>query len=99
MKTNRKFNFTHFITGAAIGAVTGLFLALQMSENTRKYISERAGKGFDSVNEQTRKLRESAEKIVKKSKHLVSRRPGNDDNANEAERQAYEENKRENLGG
>ena len=99
MKTNRNFNFTHFLTGAAIGAVTGLFLALQMSENTRKYINERAGKGFDSVNEQTRKLRESAEKIVEKSKHLVSRRAANDESAKEAERQDYEENKRENLGG
>ena len=100
MKTNRNFNFTHFLTGAAIGAVTGLFLALQMSENTRKYINERAGKGFDSVNEQTRKLRESAEKIVEKGKHLVSRNPVAGEAADkESERQAYEENKRENLGG
>src|ERR1043165_366884 len=99
MKTNRNFNFTHFLTGAAIGAVTGLFLALQMSENPRKYINERAGKGFDSVTEQTRQLRERAGKIVEKSKPRVSRRPGNDDSTKEAERQDYEENKRENLGG
>ncbi|HEY7167849.1 MAG TPA: YtxH domain-containing protein [Candidatus Binatia bacterium] len=99
MITDRESKFTHFIIGVGVGAVTALFIALRMSENTRRYISERASKGFESVNEQARKLRESTEKIVEKGKHLVSRRPGTGDSAGEAERQDYEESKRENLGG
>src|ERR1044071_986296 len=97
---NRKSKLPHFIVGVGVGAVTAFYLAFRMSENTRKYISERTSKGFDSVNEQTRKLRENAEKIVEKAKRLVSRSPGDSEAGNnEAERQAYEENKRENMGG
>jgi gas vesicle protein len=97
---NSESKFLHFIVGVGVGAVTAFYLALRMSENTRKYISDRTSKGFDSVNEQARKLRESAEKIVEKSKHVASRsrRAGEVANA-EAERQEYEESKRENLGG
>jgi gas vesicle protein len=100
MITDRESKLTHFIIGVGVGAVTALFVALRISENTRRHISDRASKGFESVNEQARKLRESAEKIVEKGKHLVSRNPVAGEAADkESERQAYEENKRENLGG
>ena len=97
---NKESKLPHFIVGVGVGAVTAFYLALRMSESTRKYISECTSKGFDSVNEQTRKLRENAEKIVQKAKRLVSRSAGDSEATNnEAERQAYEENKRENMGG
>ena len=97
---NRESKLPHFIVGVGVGAVTAFYLAFRMGESTRKYISQRASKGFDSVNEQARKLRESAEKIVENGKHLVSRNPVAGEAADkESERQAYEENKRENLGG
>jgi gas vesicle protein len=97
---NRESKLPHFIVGVGVGAVTAFYLAFRMGESTRKYISQRASKGFDSVNEQARKLRENAEKIVEKAKRLVSRSAGDSGPANdEAERQGYEENKRENMGG
>jgi len=97
MKANNKFNLPHFVIGLGVGALTGLLVALRLDENTRNRIYERTSKGFDSINEQARKLRESAGNIVEKGKKLVSRQPHS--TGKEAETQAYEENKRDHLGG
>jgi gas vesicle protein len=99
MKTNGKFKFPYILVGLGVGAVTALLFRLRRGEDTRKYISERTSKGLNALNQQARKLREGADKIVERGKAFVSRHSDSADTRKEAERQAYEEKKRENLGG
>jgi gas vesicle protein len=99
MKTNDKFRVSYLLAGLGIGAAGALLFALRISDETRKYLRERSSKGLDTLNRQARKLRESADNIVKKGKGMVGRHSDSVDSSTEAERQAYEEKKRENLGG
>ena len=97
MKTNREFYFPSFIVGTALGAVVGLLLAPRPGGATRKYVRERSHKSLAYVNEQAAKLRRGAEALVEAGKKLMAcQGPAVDA---EAERQTYEEEKRETLGG
>jgi len=99
MKTNDEFKFSYFLVGMGLGAIAGLLLAPRSGEETRKYLRERSNKGLDTLNQQAGKLRESADKIVKKGKEFVSRHGDSVETATEAEKQVYAEERRENLGG
>jgi gas vesicle protein len=99
MKPNHEFKFPYLLAGIGLGAISGLLLALRMSEDTRKYLRERGNKSREYLNQRAKKLRESAEAMVEKGKKIVSRRSDSVDTATEAERQEYEEKKRDNLGG
>ena len=99
MKTNREFYFPSFIVGMALGALAGLLLALRPGEETRKYVRERSNKSLDYVNEQAAKLRRAAEALVEAGKKLLACQRRSVQTDTEAERQAYEEEKRETLGG
>ena len=70
------------------------------SETTREALRERSGKSLDYLNQQAGKLRETADEIVEQGKNLIACK-GSDSvgHATEAEKQAYQEDKRENLGG
>ena len=96
---NKGFKFPPFLIGLGIGAATAFMLALRMNDNTRNYISETANKRFGSLNEHARKLRESADKVIEKGRQFVNRCARSSDSVKEGERQEYEENKREHMGG
>lgn len=83
----------------ALGAVAGLLLAPRSGKETRKYLRERSNRGLDILNEQARKLRESAEAVVEKGREFTGRQRDSVETAAEAETQAYQEEGRENLGG
>jgi hypothetical protein len=97
MRTNVEYGFPYFLVGMSLGVIGGLLLASRPGEETRKYIRERSNKSLDYVNEQAAKLRRAAGVLVETGKKLMAcqRQPGD----TEAERQAYEEEKRETLGG
>jgi gas vesicle protein len=94
MRTNGDFKLPYFLIGMGLGAIAGLLFAPRSGEETRKYLREQSNKGLDTLNQQAGKLRESAEGMVEKGKEFVGRHCDS-----EAERQAYQEERRENLGG
>lgn len=100
MKTNGEFKFPYFLIGIGIGAIAGLLFAPRSGEDTRKCLRERSNKSLDYLNQQAGKLRESAEGMVEKGKEFMG---GQDRDSvktdTEAEKQAYQEERRENLGG
>jgi gas vesicle protein len=91
--------FPCFVVGMGLGAVAGLLFAPRSGEETREYLRERSTKGLDTLNQQAGKLRESAEGIVQKGKEIMSHCCDAVNTAKEAENQAYQEERRENLGG
>jgi hypothetical protein len=74
--------------------------AILARKETREVLRERSGKSLDYLNRQAGKLRETADMIVQQGKKLLACN-GSDsvDHSTEAEKQAYREDKRENLGG
>jgi len=65
-----------------------------------KYLRERSDKGRDYLNRQTGKLRESAEGLVKKEEEFIGgEKRGSVKTETEAEKQAYQEEKRKHSGG
>jgi len=100
MRTNAGFKFPYFLVGMGVGAIAGLLFAPRPGEDTRKYLRERSNKGLDALNRHAGKLRESAEGVVEKGQEFMGRQDRNSVKTDtEAEKQAYQEERRENLGG
>jgi len=99
MQTNGESKFSYLLIGLGLGAIAGLLLAPRSGEETRKYLRERSNKGLDTLNQRDGKLSESAEGIVKKGKEFIGPHRDSVKTDTEAEKQAYEEERRENLGG
>ena len=99
MKTNNEFKFPYFLVGIALGAIAALLLAPSPGEETWKYLRERSNKGLDYLNQQAGKLRERTEAVIKKGSKLIGSHRDSVDTATEAEKQAYQEERRETLGG
>jgi gas vesicle protein len=99
MKTNSEFKFIYFLVGIALGAIAALLLAPSPGEETWKYLGERSNQGLDYLNQQAGKLRQTAEGVVRKGREIVGSHRDKVDTATEAEKQAYQEERRETLGG
>ena len=100
MTTNGESKFSYLLIGLGLGVVGGLMAAILGRKETREVLRERGGKSLDFLNEQAGKLRETADVMVQQGKKLIACK-GSDsvDRSTEAEEQAYQENRRENLGG
>ena len=100
MTTNGESKFSYLLVGLGLGAIGGLMAAILGRKETREVLRERGGKSLDYLNQQAGKLRETADVIVQQGKKLIA---GNGadivDRSTEASKQAYQETKRENLGG
>lgn len=94
-----KFRFPYVLVGMGLGAIAGLLLTPGAVEEMWKYLRERSHRGLDSLNKQSAKLRESAEGIVKKGKKFIGSHCDSVKIDTKAERQAYQEERRENSGG
>jgi gas vesicle protein len=98
--TNGESKFSHFLIGLGLGAIGGLMAAILARKETREALRERSGKSLDYLNQRAGKLRETADVIVQQGKNLLTGNgSGLVDRSTEAEKQAYQEGKRENLGG
>jgi gas vesicle protein len=100
MTTNRESKSSNLLIGLTLGAIGGLVAAILSHRETREALRERSGKSLDYLNQQAGKLRETADVIVQQGKKLLACN-GADlvDRSTEANKQAYQEAKRENLGG
>ena len=98
METNGESKFSYLLIGLVLGAIGGLMAALLARKETRESLRERSGKTLDYLNQQGKKLRETTEGVVEKGKELMSRCCGSVDATTEAEKQAYQEERRETSG-
>jgi gas vesicle protein len=100
MAANGEAKFSHLLIGLGLGAVGGLIAAILAQKQTREALRERSGKSLDYLNQQAGKLRETADVIVQKGKKFIACN-GADlvDHSTDAEKQAYQEKRRETLGG
>ena len=99
MKPNGESKFSYWLIGLGLGAIGGLMFALLARKETRESLRESSSQTLDYLNQQGRKLRETAEGIVEKGKALVGHCCGSVDATTEEEKQAYQEGRRETLGG
>lgn len=99
MKTREPGTLSYILIGIGVAAIGALLSSLLARRETREVLRERSRKSLDYLNQQAAKLREAADEIVKKAKDFVGppRDPVKTDT--EAEKQAYQEDKREPLGG
>ena len=100
MTTKGESKSAHLLIGLVVGAIGGLVTAILAHRETREALRERSGKSLDYLNQQAGKLRDTADVIVQQGKKLIACN-GSDtvDHSTEASKQAYQEDKRENLGG
>ena len=97
MTTNGEFFYV--LNGLGLAALSGLMAALLVDKQPRQ-LRERSGKSLDYLNQQAGKLRETADVIVQQGKKLIACEGANSvDRSTEAEKQIYQEDRRENLGG
>ena len=99
MTTNGESKFSYLPIGLGLGAIGGLICAVLARKETRELLRERGRNSLDYLNEQAGKLRESADEIVKKGKEFIGPHCDSVNSDTEAEKQAYQEGKREHLGG
>ena len=100
MTTNRESKSSNLLIGLTLGAIGGLVAAILSHRETREALRERSGKSLDYLNQQAGKLRETADVIVQQGKKLIACEGANSvDRSTEAEKQIYQEDRRENLGG
>ncbi|HZH82749.1 MAG TPA: hypothetical protein VFD87_06380 [Phototrophicaceae bacterium] len=97
--TNGGSRFVYVLIGLGLGAIGGLMAALLVDKQPREF-RERGGKSLDYLKRQADKLRQTAEVILQEGKKLVFCKPSDSIvHSTEAEKQAYQEDRRENLGG
>jgi gas vesicle protein len=100
MTTNGESKVSYLLIGLALGAVGGLMAALLVRKETREIIRDRSRKSLDYLNQQAGKLRETADVIVQQGKKLIAcKRSDSVNDSTEAEKQTYQEDRREKLGG
>jgi gas vesicle protein len=99
MRTNGESKFSFLLIGLGLGAIGGLLAALLARKETRESLRESSTKTLDYLNQQGKKLRGITEGIVDKGKELMSHCCGSVDATTEAQKHAYQEERRENMGG
>jgi gas vesicle protein len=99
MTINDESKFSYLLVGLGLGAIGGLMAALLARKETRELLRERSINGLDYLNQQAGKLRESAEGIVKKGKEFIGPHCDSVKTDTEAQKESYQEEKREHLGG
>jgi hypothetical protein len=80
-------------------AAGGLIATLLARRKVRDLVRERGKDGIEFMKERATRLRAAAEEIAKRAREFVGPQPNSIGTDSEAEKQAYQEEKRSNLGG
>jgi gas vesicle protein len=99
MRTDGESKFSYLLIGLGLGAIGGVASALFARKETRELLRERGTNGLDYLNQQAGKLRESIEGMVKQGKQFIGPHCDSVETDTEGEKQAYQEERREHLGG
>ena len=100
MKTDGESKFSQLLIGLGLGAIGGLMAAILARKETLDGLRERSDKSLGYLNQLAGKLGETAGVIVQQGKTFLGCKGANSvEHPSKAEEQAYQEDKRENLGG
>ena len=99
MTTNGDSKLPYLLIGLGLGAIGGVFSALLARKETRESLRERSNKSRDYLNQQVGKLREAADEVVKKGKDFIDRHGDTIKGDTDAEKQDYQEQRKEHQGG
>ena len=89
MADNAGSKVSFFLVGLGIGALVGILFAPKSGEETREYLSQRAGEGKEFAQRKARELRECAEDLVERGKQAAARQKDSLADAVDAGRDAY----------
>jgi gas vesicle protein len=100
METKIDSRISYLLVGIAVGAIGGLIATLLARKETREKVLERGSKSVDYLKEQGQRLRESGNEAVKKGRNFIGPQCHESvESTAEGERQVYEEERRERMGG
>lgn len=99
MQTREPGKLFYLLVGFGLGTIGGLMSALLAQKETRDTLRDRSKKSLDYFNQQAAKLRETADELAKKGKEFIASHRDSVKSDTEAEKQAYQEEKRDILGG
>ena len=71
--SSNNFNPSYFVVGLALGILGGILFAPRRGEEIRADMRRRTHEGFDYLNQQAEKLRDTTEKVVSKTREWMSR--------------------------
>jgi gas vesicle protein len=72
-RDNESSSIPYLLIGIGIGVIAGIVLAPESGQEIRRDVRRRANKGFDYLNQQADRVRESAEKAVTTGKEWIAR--------------------------
>jgi gas vesicle protein len=99
MKTREPGKYSYLLIGIGLAAIGGLISALLARKETRNLLRERGRQSLDYFNHQAANLRDAADEIAKRAKDFVGPHRDSVKTDTAAEKQTYQEEKREILGG
>jgi len=99
MTTNGDSKLPYLLIGLGLGAIGGVFSALLARKETRELLRERSNKSRDYLTQQVGKLREAADEVVKKGKDFIGPHRDSIKGDTDAEKQDYQEQRKEHQGG
>lgn len=99
MKSTNETTFPYLLVSMALAIIAAILLVPRSGPLTLQYILKEGRDKMDSFFTQVLKLRDSVYTVRKKEKQLISRNHNPVEIGSEAEKQAYEEQKRNHLGG
>jgi gas vesicle protein len=93
MAENTGSKVSYFLVGLGIGALVGILFAPRSGEETREVLAQKAEEGKEYAQKKARELRERAEDLVDRGKHVAMRQKESLSAAVEAGREAYQREK------
>jgi hypothetical protein len=99
MKSSKEIKPSYFVVNIALGIIAAILLMPRPGPIPLQYLRKGAGVRLRAFMNQAIKLRDSVYTIRKKEEQFISRNPNPGEIGSEAEKQAYEEQKRNYLGG